>query len=304
MEKGRIVAVGDADRVGVPAGATRIDARGKFLIPGLWDMHVHALWDPVVRETILPLLVVNGITGMRDMGGTLDVLAQVRAEMSAHDPPWPSIVAAGPILDGPQPVNPSVSLAISTAEEARAAVDRLDAAGVDFIKVYTLLPPDAYRAVVVEAHARGLPVAGHIPYGIDAREAAAGMRSVEHLRAETGGLCAGLAPSECDAAYAAMREHGVWQTPTLVARRPRATIDDPSTTTDPRLAYVPKQLREIWLANRTRILARSTPDVLRSRRADFAREMADAGALPSRGLHVLRFGYRCGFLLPRLRPAR
>ena len=253
VDDGRIVAMGDMRRVAIPAGTPELDARGRFLVPGLWDMHVHALWDPVVRETFLPLFVANGITGVRDMGGTLEVLAQVRREQAAGDPPWPTIVAAGPILDGPQPVDPSVSLAIDTAAEA------------------TL---------------HGLPVAGHIPYGITVEEATRGMRSVEHLRAETGGLCAELSTKECDAAYSALAAHSVWQTPTLVARRPRARLDDPALVEDPRLAYVPAMLRDIWLANRARRLPQA-PEMAQSRRDDFARERAAAGALPSRGLRVL-----------------
>ena len=287
VRDGRIVAHGDAAAIAVPAGIRRIDGRGRFLVPGLWDMHVHALWDPVVRTTFLPVLVAHGVTGVRDMGGTLDVLAQVRAEIVARDPAWPRIVAAGPVLDGPQPVDPSVSLAIADADAATAAVARLDAAGVDFIKVYTMLPPAAYRAVVAEAARRGLPVAGHIPYGITAEEAAGDMRSVEHLRAETGGLCAELAPAACDDAWAAMRARGVWQTPTLVARRPRADFADEALVDDPDLVYVPRVLRDVWLANRARAIARETPELHATRSADYARERADAGALPRRGLPVL-----------------
>ena len=282
----RILAVGPPDQVAVPPGTPRVDATGRFLIPGLWDMHVHALWDPTVRDTFLTTLVANGVTGVRDMGGTLEVLAQVRAEQAATDPPWPTIVAAGPILDGPQPVDPSISLAIETPDQAREAVAQLANAGVDFIKVYTLLSPDAYRATVTEASRLGLPVAGHIPYGVSVVEASTGMRSVEHLRAETGGLCAELSVEDCEAGYAALRKHGVWQTPTLVARRPRAVVDDAELVDDPRLAYVPATLRETWLANHTRNASRPA-EQRHARRDAFAREQADAGALPERGLHVL-----------------
>ena len=286
VDQGRIVAVGASDRVPVPAGTPRVEAAGRFLVPGLWDMHVHALWDPVVRTTFLPVFVANGVTGVRDMGGTLEVLSLVRDEQAATDPPWPSVVAAGPVLDGPQPVDPSISLAIDSPDDARAAVARLAAVPVDFIKVYTMLPAAAYRAVVEEAERHGLPVAGHIPHGVDVREAARGMRSMEHLRAETGGLCAGLSSTECDAAYAALREHDVWQTPTLVARRPRATGAEAAMEDDPRLAYVPAVLRETWLANRARRLTLPAGE-MQAKRMEFARERADAAALPARGLHVL-----------------
>lgn len=284
---GRVLALGPRKSLPVSPGTPIVDAAGRFLIPGLWDMHAHTLWDPVVRGTSLPMFVAHGVTGVRDMGGTLEVMAQVRAERSAGWRPWPRIVAAGQILDGPEPVDPSISRAIATPEEARAAVATLAAAGVDFIKVYTLLPPDAYRAVVDEARRHGLAVAGHVPHGIDAREAASGMRSIEHLRAETGGLCADLAPADCNEVHAALRAHHVWQTPTLVARRQAAFLDSPAFATDPRLASVPAVLRGIWLENRTRTLERLGPQGLAARREAFARQMAEAGALPALGIPVL-----------------
>lgn len=283
----RIVAVGDAGAVDVPDGTAVLDARGRYLIPGLWDMHVHALWDPAVETHFLPLFVASGVTGVRDMGGTLPVLQAVRRKLLDGPRPWPQLVAAGPVLDGPQPVDPSISLPVADAEQGRAAVQALAAAGVDFIKVYTLLPAPAFEAVVQAARARGLAVAGHIPHGVDARTAAQGMRSVEHLRAETGGLCAGLVDADCRAVYAALREQGVWMTPTLVARRPRAIIDDAALAADPRLALLPPVLRQLWLGNRERTLARLSPEGLAQRRQDFRREQRAAGELPRRGLPVL-----------------
>ena len=287
VEAGRIRAVGDTHAVRVAPGTPTVHASGRFLIPGLWDMHTHTLWDPVVRDTSLPLFVAHGVTGVRDMGGTLDVLAQVRREQRDGVRPWPRIVAAGPVLDGPQPVDPSVSLAVADAGEARSAVAVLDAAGVDFIKVYTMLPPEAYRAVVEAARARGLPVAGHIPYGVDARDAAMDMRSIEHLRAETGGLCAELSATDCAEIHAALRDQGVWQVPTLVARRPRAFVDDPTYASDPRLATVPAVLRDMWLANRAKRLARSSPADFAKRKVEFAGEMRAAGALPGLGIPLM-----------------
>ena len=149
----RIERVGpdDAGAADTPTVTLRIDAEGRYLLPGLWDMHVHALWDPIVTTTVLPLLLTQGVTGVRDMGGTLEVLQAARAGIADGTLRSPRLVAAGPILDGPQPVDPSVSIAVATEADARSAVDRLARAQVDFIKVYTLLPAPAFRAVMAEA---------------------------------------------------------------------------------------------------------------------------------------------------------
>jgi hypothetical protein len=91
----RIVRIGGADEVRIPAGARVVDARGAFAIPGLWDMHVHALWDTTVAERFLPAFVANGVTGVRDMGGSLDVLRYARGRIAAGTLTAPRIVAAG-----------------------------------------------------------------------------------------------------------------------------------------------------------------------------------------------------------------
>jgi imidazolonepropionase-like amidohydrolase len=264
----------------VPATATRIDAGGRYLIPGLWDMHVHALWDPIVTTTVLPLLITQGVTGARDMGGTLDVLRLARAGIANGTLRAPRLVASGPILDGPTPVDPSVSIAVSTEADAVAAVERLAAAQVDFIKVYTLLPSPAFRAVMAEASRRGLRVSGHVPADISPVEAAeAGMQSIEHMRAELGGFCTRATEAACAPAIAAFRAHGTWQVPTLAVRRARAYLDDPALATDPRLASEPRALREAWLSTRTRRIAQKGEAGFKAMRAEFEDERWLAGHL-------------------------
>jgi hypothetical protein len=241
---GRITAV-IAAGARIPSDITTLDGSGKFLIPGLWDMHVHALWDSTVAEASLPLFVAYGVLGVRDMGGRLDVLARVRA---ATEGPAPRIVAAGLIVDGPQPVNPEVSLAVGTPDEARHAVDSLATAGVDFIKVYTLLPRDAYFTVLEQARLRRLPVAGHVPADVTPEEAArAGQRSMEHLRDEFEPFCADLDSAACDSLLDLFRERGVWQTPTLAVLRAKATPQPDTLGDDARLAFVPTAMRELWM---------------------------------------------------------
>ena len=163
---------------------TRIDGSGKFLIPGLWDMHVHMVfgdWFPRGKEVTLPLFIANGITGVRDMGGELEVLQQWRKEISAGTLIGPRIVMSGPMLDGPQPRFPS-SIAIKTPEDGRRAVDDLKRRGADFIKLQSLIPREAVFAIADEAQKQGISFVGHVPDAVRASEASnAGQKSFEHL---------------------------------------------------------------------------------------------------------------------------
>jgi len=178
------VAIADGRITGIaknipPAPGTRvIDATGKFLIPGLWDMHVHL----DASGSALPALVASGITGIREMysGIPIATLASWRTR-----PDVPRMAIAG-FLDGPLLLTggplPPDAYAVGNAEEARAAVSSLAAAGADFLKVYNSLPRDAYFAIAQESKRLGIPFAGHVPEAVSPGEASeAGQRSQEHL---------------------------------------------------------------------------------------------------------------------------
>jgi hypothetical protein len=181
----RIVMVGPARSVAVPGGARVVDGRGAFLVPGLWDMHVHSGGYDHGRR-YLPALLAQGITGVRDMGTPLEDVLRLRAESrrppSDDELPLPRVVVAGPLLNGPLPFHTPLILSVSTAREARAAVDSLVSRGVDFVKVHDALPRAEYFAIADEARRRGIAFAGHIPPSITADEATrAGQHSIEHL---------------------------------------------------------------------------------------------------------------------------
>jgi hypothetical protein len=152
-----------------------IDGRGKFLVPGLWDMHVH--W---YDERFLPLFLANGVTGVRQMWG-MDVHQQWRLSTENKSLLGPRQSIASPIIDGSKPVWPG-SIAVRNAAEAEAAVRNSRGAGADFIKVYSLLSREAYFAIAAESKRESVPFAGHVPYAVSLAEASdAGQRSVEHL---------------------------------------------------------------------------------------------------------------------------
>ena len=188
----RIAALGKAGAVRVPKGAQVVDATGKYLIPGLWDMHAHVfhyrLPEPPDAYDF-PLFIANGVTSIREMWTKADRMDQVRLwRQQFYERPGtiPRFAAVGTLVDGPAGIWPN-SDRVSTADEARRLVGTLKAGGVDFVKVYNELSREAYFAIADEATKRKIPFAGHVPTAITWREASeAGQQSIEHLAGIAG----------------------------------------------------------------------------------------------------------------------
>lgn len=186
----RITAVGPTDSLAVPDEARTLDGSGRFLIPGLWDMHVHLddpeIWSrhptPDAKERLLELLVAHGVTGVRDMGSGLDQIERWRAQRRVGSLVAPRIITPGPIIGGSPPAMPFIQVTIGDEHAARAVVRRLNRRrGVDFLKPYALVPRAAYLAMMDEAQRLGMDVSGHLPFGISIEEAVrAGQRTFEH----------------------------------------------------------------------------------------------------------------------------
>jgi len=184
VARGMISSIGPSSATAIPPGTKVIDGSGKFLIPGLADMHVHltGAGEPSgSREFIFPLLVANGITTVRDMGGSVELLKALRSEVETGKRVGPRIFFTGPYLDGnPPSFQPSV--VVQNAAEGRAAVDQLRRDGVDFVKVQSRLQPEAYFAITDEAKKQGMRFVGHVPDSITAVQASdTGQASIEHL---------------------------------------------------------------------------------------------------------------------------
>lgn len=280
----RILSVSDAAKVRPPQNARVIDAAGQYLIPGLWDMHVHSAfgdWFPGGRQIILPLFIANGVTGVRDMGGDVPVLMAWRKQIAAGQIIGPRMVISGPMLDGYLPNGklrfPS-SIAVTSPATAIAAVDSLKAQGVDFIKVQSAISRDSYVAAAAEAHKQGLPFVGHVPDKVRIREAvAAGQTSIEHLM----GIFEGCSTEEdkfiqghgsmklllttqdkqrCDALMKLLAQHRTWQVPTLAWQRGGTFLDQRDLQHQPLDNYVPAYWRDVtW----RRFTDEMMPDVLR-----------------------------------------
>ncbi|RDD85258.1 amidohydrolase family protein [Streptomyces parvulus] len=177
----RIAAIGTAREVRVPADAELVDGRGKYVVPGFIDSHVHGSGQ---EEIDLPLFLANGVTTVRDMNGHA-LLYQWRDQVDAGSLFGPRLVVASNIIDG----SPSLLagsgapyVEVTDARQARTAVREAVAGGADFIKVYVRLTPEAYHAIADECSALGVPFVGHTPAAIPLAEAgAAGQRSFEHV---------------------------------------------------------------------------------------------------------------------------
>jgi imidazolonepropionase-like amidohydrolase len=234
----RIATVAPAASAKVPLGARIVDGRGKFLIPGLWDMHVHmfgvlppAAEDPSGRTYFAPAFLANGITGVRSMYDDLGAIRKLREAIPGFE-----VVASGPVLDGDPPYFPGF-VGCKTDEDARAAVRRVKREGGDFVKVYSLLSREAFFAIVDESAKVGLRFAGHLPNSVTPAEASdAGQLSFEHLMG---------VPND-PALFARLVKNGTWQTPTLVALRAPALAGDPAFENDPRASGVPEPIRQYW----------------------------------------------------------
>jgi|SRR5246127_1251434 len=287
---------------------THVDGTGKFLIPGLWDMHVHMVfgdWFPGGKEVTLPLFIANGITGVRDMGGELDVLQQWRKEIAAGTLIGPRIVMSGPMLDGPKPRFPS-SIAIKTPEDGRRAVDDLKRRGADFIKLQSLIPREAVFAIADEAKKQGIPFVGHVPDAVRASEASnAGQKSFEHLI----GIFEGSSPLEdefikgtktekqflatydakrAETLFALLAKNQTWQCPTLVWERGGNLIDQTDFAHDTRAKYVPAYWKDVtWKRFTDEIEHDFNTDDLATRKAFVEKELEVVNAMHRAGIPFL-----------------
>jgi imidazolonepropionase-like amidohydrolase len=308
LERDRILSVGPSKAAKYPRNVASVNGHGLFLIPGLWDMHVHLVfgdWFPGAQDISLPLFVANGVTGVRDMGSELDVVQGWRNEIEAGRLIGPRIYSSGPMLDGPKPRFPS-SVAITTPEDARRAVEDLKRKGADFIKLQSLIPREAVLAIAAEAKKQEIPFEGHVPDAVRASEMSeAGMKSFEHLI----GIFEGSSPAEdeflkgsktegkflatYDPARAAslatiLAKNQTWQCPTLVWERGGNLIDATDFSRDERVKYVPASWKsKTWKRFTEEITQGYGTDDLATRKKFIEKELEVVGMLHKTGVPFL-----------------
>ncbi|HXM92965.1 MAG TPA: amidohydrolase family protein [Candidatus Dormibacteraeota bacterium] len=306
IERGRIVSV-EPDTGPVPAHALIVNGTGKFLIPGLWDMHVHLAfenWEPFIQPVFFPMLLANGVTGVRDMAGDMSLLLKLRRQIDDGEILGPRLVIAGRELSWlPQDTG---QFAVLNAAQARHLVDQLVAAHVNFIKVQDPLSREVYFAVADQARRRRIPFAGHVPYSVTASEASsAGQKSFEHLigipeacstqerelkHSESAAMVR-LDPDQHEAAkfffaafdsykpenaaklFAQLKKRSTWQVPTLVEERSSWTLSGTHRLTDERMRYIPEVTLRWWDSYMNDLAGKRTAEDLASGKKFFDREL-------------------------------
>jgi imidazolonepropionase-like amidohydrolase len=306
----KITQLGKSSSTPVPKSAITVDATGKFLIPGLWDMHVHEIfgeWIPAEEEITPALFVINGVTGVRDMGGDLEQLKQWRSRIAAGDLIGPRMIISGPMLDGPTPAFPS-SAPLKDAADGKRTVDELKANGADFIKVQSLVPRDGYFAAAAEAKKIGIDFVGHVPDKIRAMEAVeAGQKSIEHLTGIFEGcskiedqlmaaprgpgrklFVSSMDPARCKALIALLAKKEVWQCPTLYWEKGEWLIEKTNEGNDPLIKYAPTAWRDRAWPMFTRDISKGwSTDPFADREAFFQAELKMINEMNRAGVPIL-----------------
>ena len=276
----RIAAILPAGKVPVPSTAREINGEGRWLMPGLWDMHVH--WMDEASLSVFPL---HGVTGIRQMRGVAGHYATRHKKMEGTHAA-PRVYLGSALVDGPRHASPPV-MVVSDAKSARAAVKAVAASSADFLKVYDQIPRAAYLSLLEEARAAGVRVEGHVPIELGWEEASriGVQRSFEHLHSlpiwasrdaselharwlayhsgldYNNGISAEkrleslaihhAAYDTYDAARfariaQALKAHQTWQTPTCMLWHARRGRQNPGFAPDPRERLIPPWMKQFW----------------------------------------------------------
>jgi imidazolonepropionase-like amidohydrolase len=298
VHEGKVVQIDSSTKVRVPRDAVSIDGRGKFLMPGLVDMHTH-IWG----EADFVLFIANGVTAIRNMWGSRRQLAW-RERIARGSMVGPIIYTAGPLIDGDPPIW-NDSKVVVTREEAEKEVTREKEMGYDFVKVYNNLSLEAYQAIVAAARKQGMPVAGHVPNAVGLNGVLqARQDSIEHLQGYISAIQANDSPvkgefdlvsrgaavdyvdeKKIPQVVAATLAANSWNCVTLVLYKKIVAVEEAKRLlADPRIRFVPPEWVANWDPTKNFLLKDMGPsDFERVRRTDalrarLTRELHRAGA--------------------------
>ncbi len=190
IKDGKILQITPSKELVLSSKNTVVDGTGKYLIPGLWDAHVHFAYIEEMAPVMFDLFLAYGITSVRDTGGEIDFVKQWKDKAQADPLNAPRVMIAGPLLDGMPNVydgsdigHPPLSVGLKTVDDVVRKIEELDAQGVDLLKAYEMLTPEQFSKVAALGKVKGLKVTGHVPLSMDVISASnAGLNSMEHLR--------------------------------------------------------------------------------------------------------------------------
>ncbi len=282
-----------------------VNGTGRFLIPGLWDMHVHHNWN---YEDADPLQISNGIVGVREMWGNMYVKKNLDIARSEGTLDGPEIYTGSVIIDGDPEIWPG-SIGVRTPEEARKVALNQIESGVDFLKVYSLLSLDQFDAIAEVANEKGLPFAGHVPDEVTIEHAAKmGMVSAEHMIGVTIGassiedslIAAGgseygngelvrqnFDQARFDSMCKVLVEEELWMCPTLITNKGSAMMLDDDYTNDSRVEYIPNYLYSSWKMDSVRKSNPKTIAYFENQKAYYETVLSFIGPMSDRGVKFL-----------------
>ncbi|MCH8614514.1 amidohydrolase family protein [Sphingomonas sp. SM33] len=330
IEGDTIRAIGPDRSIAHKYAATRtIDATGKFVMPGLWDMHVHFGGEQLIEENkdLLPLYVAFGVTTVRDCAEDISPsVLEWRSAVAEGRLLGPTIFTSGPKFEGYKPLWKG-TIEVGTPAEVETALDRLQAMKVDFVKITdNTLKPDIFLYALKAAKARGLKTSAHTPYALTIEQAVrTGLNSVEHIdylikagspheatigaeyaaKKLTYGEASNKFVETFDPVYAAQEYRrlarlGVYVTPTLNEGRVLAYLDRDDHSRDPALAYIGPGLRKTydWRIGRA---AKATPEQVEARHQEYELSLKIVPMLRDAGIPILAgtdAGYLNSFIYP------
>lgn len=294
IDSNRITAIYDKEILGSTA-ALVIDGKGKYLIPGLWDMHAHYKWSHVDLD---PLLIANGITGVREMWGNMPAFVEIPKRSQQEGLLSPDVYLSGDLLDGNPPSFPAGCLVVAIPDEAVDAVKKQIDQHVDFIKVYSSLSEECFLAIAKEARKMNITFAGHIPNRVSIYKAIeAGMISSEHLYGflnacssvdtSNESLISTFSETRFDSLCSVLAKSSMWLCPTLTVNRAMGYLNDSTFINDTRKAYLPGYVIEIWNQKLNPYTKSQIADFANSTRVRYLFEQSLIGKMNKKGVKFL-----------------
>ncbi|MBK9985179.1 MAG: amidohydrolase family protein [Saprospiraceae bacterium] len=241
----RIFFVGHSFSGNIPAASIAIDGKSKYLCPGLWDMHFHLCWDRNNDSLLFPILLKNGITGIRDMGGDLNIMHTFRKRLKEGRQVGPVIFGAGPMIDGNPPVYRDFSLPVDGNTNMKVVLDSLKNSGADFFKTYSLIKEPQLKAISTYCTKNKMRFAGHLSEYIDPEiSIALGQKSIEHLNRLDDIWT--VDRDRINRIGRLMIDHKSFLCPTLITFQLKTQVRDSSIVKKDYTQYIPASLQEEW----------------------------------------------------------
>jgi len=294
IDNNRITAIYDNEIVGSDSTVV-IDGKGKYLIPGLWDMHAHYKWS---HADLDPLLIANGVTGVREMWGNMPAFVEIPKRSQQEWLLSPDVYLSGDLIDGNPPSFPAGCLVVTTPSEAVEAVKNQIDQHVDFIKVYSSLSEECFMAIAKEARKRNITFAGHIPNRVSIYKAIeAGMASSEHLYGflnacssvdtSNEALISSFSEKKFDSICSVLAKSSMWLCSTLTVNRAMSYLNDSIFINDNRMSFLPGYVLEIWNQKMNPYTKSQMDNFAESTRVRYLFELSLIGKMNEKGVKFI-----------------